>query len=124
MTDLLTMQERLESLLGRATPGWVPPVDLAEYPDRYVLTVEVSGLCREDVHLDFHDHTLTVKGESRGQGGCPERFHQLERGQGRFSRSFRFDQAIRSDAVSADLTDGILTIIVPKADTGREIEIA
>jgi len=124
MTDLLTMQERLESLLGRATPGWVPPVDLSEYPDRYVLTMEVSGLCREDVHLEFQDQTLTVKGDRQGQGECPERFHQLERGQGRFSRSFRFTKAVRSDAISADLVDGILRIEVPKSDAGHEIEIA
>ena len=32
MRDLLTMQERLESLFGRAAPGWVPPVDLCESP--------------------------------------------------------------------------------------------
>ena len=47
--DLLTMQERLESLFGRASPGWVPPVDLSEDNDRYLLTVEVSGLNRDDV---------------------------------------------------------------------------
>ena len=90
MRDLLTMQERLESLFGRATPGWVPPVDLAEFDDRYVLTVELPGLTREDVHLDFADGTLTVRGQRPGQGCCPERYQQLERGQGQFSRSFRF----------------------------------
>ena len=123
MTDLLTMQERLESLLGRATPGWVPPVDLSEYPDRYLLTVEVSGLCREDVHLQFREQTLTVKGDRQGQGDCSGRFHQLERGQGQFSRSFRFSKAIHPDAITADLVDGILTIVVPKSEAGRQIEI-
>jgi HSP20 family protein len=124
MADLLTMQERLESLLGRATPGWVPPVDLAEYPDRYELTVEVSGLCREDVHLEFQDQTLTVTGDRQGSSECPERFHQLERGQGHFSRSFRFSKTIRPDDISADLVNGILKIVVPRADENREIEIS
>ena len=115
MRDLLTMQERLESLFGRATPGWVPPVDLTEWDERYVLTVELPGMTREDVHLDYADGTLTVRGQRRGHGCCPERYQQLERGQGQFSRSFRFAHPVDSDSISADLADGVLTILVPKA---------
>ena len=117
--DLLTMQERLESLFGRATPGWVPPVDLSESPDRYVLAVELPGLAREDLEIDLRDGTLTVRGQRPAETCCPERYHQLERGQGPFSRAFRFTQAVDPDGVSAELTDGILTIVVPKA-TGTE----
>ena len=114
MRDLLTMQERLESLFGRSTPGWVPPVDLAELPDRYVLTVEVCGLRREDVQIDFRDQTLTVRGERPAQRTCPERYQQLERGQGSFSRTFRFSAPVAADAIAADLVDGVLTISLPK----------
>jgi HSP20 family protein len=114
MRDLLTMQERLESLFGRATPGWVPPVDLAEFGDRYVLTAEVPGLARSDVSIDVHDDTLTIRGQRPGQVCCPERYHQLERGQGAFSRSFRFATPVAADAITAELADGVLTIVVPK----------
>jgi HSP20 family protein len=124
MRDLLTMQERLESLFGRTTPGWVPPVDLAELPDRYLLTVELPGLSRDDVHIDFHEGTLTVRGQRPGQSCCPERYQQLERGQGQFSRSFRFATVVNSEAIAADLVDGVLTVTVPKATTAdRQIEI-
>lgn len=114
MRDLLTMQERLESLFGRAAPGWVPPVDLYERPDRYVLTVEVPGLRREDVHIDSNGETVTVKGQ-RPSPVCPERYQQLERGQGTFSRSFRFALPIAGDGITADLVDGVLTVTIPKA---------
>ena len=120
MRDLLTMQERLESLFGRAAPGWVPPVDLCEQADRYVLTVELSGLRREDVHIDFDDGTLTIRGQRPSQACCPERFQQLERGQGPFSRSFRFGLPVAGDAIGADLADGILTVTIPKARTGTD----
>ncbi len=124
MRDLLTMQERLESLFGRTMPGWVPPVDLSELPDRYRLTVELPGLSRDDVHLDFLDGTLTIRGQRPGQTCCPERYQQLERGQGQFSRSFRFATAVDSEAISADLADGVLTVLVPKAAIpDRRIEI-
>ena len=117
--DLLTMQERLESLFGRASPGWVPPVDLSEDDDRYLLTVEVSGLNRDDVKIEFADGTLTIRGGRPSQACCPERYQQLERGQGQFSRSFRFALPVLADAITADLVDGVLTIVVPKAAGDR-----
>lgn len=123
--DLLTMQERLESLFGRATPGWVPPADLLETAAQYQLTVEVPGLTRADIQIEFREGVLTVRGQ-RPNAPCPERFHQLERGQGQFHRSFHFTQAVDADAISADLADGLLTIVVPKAaSTGsRQIDVA
>jgi HSP20 family protein len=120
--DLLTMQERLESLFGRTTPGWVPPVELSEFPDRYLLTVELAGLSREDFRIELQDGTLSVSGERRAQSCCPERYQQLERGQGPFSRSFRFAVPVDGSDVRADLADGVLTITVPKrlpSDTRR-----
>ncbi len=122
--DLLTMQERLESLFGQAKPGWVPPVDVAEFEDRYVVTIELPGLKRSDVRIDLAGATLTVSGSRNGQPCCPERYQRLERGQGAFSRSFRFTAPIRSDAVQADLSDGVLTIVAPKdAPDRRRIEV-
>jgi HSP20 family protein len=117
--DLLTMQERLESLFGRAAPGWVPPVDLAELDDRYVITAELPGLSRTDIHLDFTEPVLTVRGTRPGQDVCPERYQQLERGQGQFSRSFRFALPVAGDRIAADLVDGVLTVTVPKLSADR-----
>ena len=122
--DLLTMQERLESLFGRAMPGWVPPVDLCERPDAFILTVELPGLRREDVEIDADGEVVTVRGQRPPQACCPERYQQLERGQGPFSRSFRFAHAIAVDAIVADLSDGILTVQIPKVSPSIErIEI-
>ena len=120
MRDLLTMQERIESLLGRATPGWVPPVDLAECADRYVLTVELPGLAREDVRIDLEDGTLRLHGQRPSPGCCPERYQQLERGQGQFSRSFRFAHPVVADGITATLDTGVLTVVIPKAPVTDE----
>jgi HSP20 family protein len=117
--DLLTMQERLESLFGQAHPGWVPPADLCELADRYVLTVELPGLRREDVQLDFRDNSIVLRGQRPALSCCPDRYHQLERGQGQFSRAFRFAHPIAGANITADLVDGVLTIVVPK--TGQDI---
>jgi HSP20 family protein len=115
--DLLTMQERLESLFGRAAPGWAPAVDLVEQPDRYVLTVELPGCRRDDVRIDSTPDTVTITG-LRPPSCTPEKYQQLERGQGPFSRSFRFAFPVDTDAVTADLVDGVLTITLPKSQAG------
>jgi HSP20 family protein len=123
--DLLTMQERLESLFGRATTGWVPAVDLTEVDDRYTIAVELPGLSRSDVHLDYLEPVLTIKGTRPGQECCPERYQQLERGQGQFLRSFRFALPVMADGITADLVDGVLTITVPKAaGDRRQIDVS
>ena len=124
MRDLLTMQERLESLFGRADPGWVPPVDLSELADRYVVTLEVPGLSRDALQIGFDKDTMTVRGQRPVDSCCPERYQQLERGQGQFSRSFRFASAVKADEATADLADGVLTISIPKADGSRQIAIS
>jgi HSP20 family protein len=123
--DLLIMQERLESLFGSATPGWLPPVDLSESPERYVLTIETPGMARDDITLDLRDGTLTVRGERPAETCCPERYLQLERGHGSFSRAFRFGAPVDGDGITADLADGVLTIVVPKrAPAGpRQIDV-
>ncbi len=125
--DLLTMQGRLESLFGQATPGWVPPVDLVECSDHYELTLEVPGLAHEDVTLEFADQVLTVRGARPGDTCCPERYQQLERGQGPFSRAFRFGSTVLPAGIVADIRDGVLTVSVPKTQAtsdARRIEVS
>lgn len=114
--DLLTMQERLESLFGRAAPGWVPPADLIERPDHYILTIELPGLSREHIQIDCQEQMLTVSGHRPAQPICPERYEQLERGQGPFARTFRFASLVDPDRITATLADGVLTIVVPKRE--------
>jgi HSP20 family protein len=121
--DLLGMQERLETLFGRTTPGWVPPVDLVELGSEYRITIELPGLERADVQLEVHDGELTVKGR-RAAGACPDRYLQFERAQGPFARAFKFGHPIESDRITADLAEGVLTIVVPKTAQNAARQIA
>lgn len=122
--DLLTMQERLDSLFGQATPGWVPPADVAEFADEFQLTLELPGLTREQVTIDVADNVVTIRGR-RPSDGCPtERYQQLERNHGAFSRTFRFGDAIGAEGITADLADGVLLVRIPKLPPSRrEIDV-
>jgi HSP20 family protein len=76
--------------------------------------VELPGLKRADLHIDFHDSLLTVRGQRPGQECSPERYQQLERGQGQFSRVFQISHAVRAEDMTADLAAGVLTVVIPK----------
>ena len=112
--DLLTLHERIERLSGEHAAGWAPPVDLYETPDRYEVIVEVPGLSRDQIQIHVQDGTLTIEGERRSPDVSCELYHRIERGHGRFTRSFQLRDVIDSSEISADLRDGVLTISVPK----------
>jgi HSP20 family protein len=122
--DLLAIQQRLD----RSAPGahgWTPPVDLHETPDAYVLTAELPGLSRADLQIQFHDGRLILSGTRRAQAGTCEQFHRVERGHGSFTRTFQLPIPIDSDAIRADLDQGVLTITCPKSSdaASRRIHI-
>lgn len=121
--DLLTRQEWIDRGSG-VTTGWAPPVDVLETPDRYHISVEVPGLSRGQIQIQIHDGTLTIEGERPAPDASCEQYHCVERGHGRFSRSFLLPEPIDADAVGADLRDGVLTIRIPKTQLEpRRVEV-
>jgi HSP20 family protein len=116
LRDLRAWQERLERLASQEASPWAPPIDVYETDDRYVISAEIPGLARDEIQLSVHDNRLTIRGER--PAGVPESagriYHQIERGHGPFFRAFEFAEAVRHDAIRADLRDGVLTVTLPK----------
>ena len=112
--DLRAWQERLERLSAPHADSWTPAIDVYETPDRYVVAAELPGLTREQIELAMADSQLTIRGQRVERGADGVHYHQVERGHGAFARTFAFNDKIDVDAVTADLTDGVLTITLPK----------
>ncbi len=127
--DLLALHEQLGQLVGTDAPGWTPPVDLYETPSEYVLTAELPGLGREQIEIHAEDGRITLRGSRSSSPGreipC-EQYHRVERGHGRFSRTFALPEPIEVDRIAADLKDGVLTITMPKAleRAARKIDVS
>jgi HSP20 family protein len=122
--DLLAIHQRLDRF-APGQGGWMPPVDLFETPDAYVVTAELPGLNRDDLQIDFRDGRLTLSGVRREVGGGCERYQRMERGHGTFSRTFQLPIPIDSEDISADLRDGVLRVVCPKSAAAfRRIHIA
>jgi HSP20 family protein len=122
--DLLAIQQRLDRFASGAS-GWVPPVDVQEAEDRYVITAELPGLTREDLQIQVQDNRVAIAGVRREHVATCEQFHRIERGHGTFSRTFELPIRVAADAITADLQDGVLTVVLPKSpeDAPRRIRI-
>ena len=104
---------------GEATSGaqWAPPVDVYEDEGSFVLLAELPGLGRDDIELHLEARKLTLRGERKLDPALRrENFHQVERPLGRFARSFTLPQSIDHDKIGASFKDGVLTVVLPKAD--------
>jgi HSP20 family protein len=129
MRDLLALHEQLGHLVGADAPGWTPPVDLYETAEEYVLTAELPGLAREQIDIHAEERRVVIRGARGVDPGrtipC-EQYHRVERGHGRFSRTFSLPEIIDVDAIRAELKDGILTVTLPKAvdRTTRRIDVS
>ncbi|MPY86705.1 MAG: Hsp20 family protein [Luteitalea sp.] len=112
--DLLKTSDRGARLVASHSAGWAPVADLYETSESYALVVELPGLRLEDLDLSATPNALTLRGERRAPTGEPASYVRVERGYGRFTRRFEFPAPIEVSRVSADLSDGVLTVIVPK----------
>jgi HSP20 family protein len=123
LQDLLALHERINRLAGSDEAGWMPPVDLYEASDRFVVTAELGGLAREDIQIHVQDGKLTLRGERPPHDPQTVRFERVERGHGRFSRTVVLPQAVDPAAIQAELENGLLTIDIPKLTDRRRIDV-
>ncbi len=133
--EMSSLQERMNRLFGDlrgrsgeeeeiAQGAWIPPIDIYETPESLVLKAELPGLRREDINIEVHDSTLTLKGEKRFEKDVKEESYQrIERAYGSFQRSFSLPATVKQDSVKAKFTDGVLEISLPKAEAAKPKQI-
>ena len=109
---------------------WVPLADLSETHDAYVVKAELPGVNKDQVNIQLQDRELVISGEvpepePESGNGNGSRRHRSSRRTGRFELRTYLPGDVNADAVTAQLSDGILTITVPKSEATkpRKVEI-
>jgi HSP20 family protein len=117
---LTPFQDLLESAIGLAggpaTP-WTPALDVFENDDAITVRIELGGMKREDFNLSLEDDLLTISGRREWQG--EDRHAESLRNElfrGAFQRAITLHCPVKADQVKATYTDGILEIVLPKAE--------
>ena len=99
------------------TRRWLPPMDLVETADHYVLRADLPGLSDGDVNVQLEDNLLTISGERKAEReDQQEGYYRLERAFGAFSRSLTLPDGVDPDGVQAHFDRGVLEIRVPKPE--------
>ena len=116
---------RRRTVPSAAAGVWLPPVDILESKDAYLIRAELPGMKKEDVSLEVNEGTLTLSGERKADPLSNDfEYQRSERVHGRFSRSFYLPQTVKQDGIQASYRDGILEIHVPKVEEAKPRQIA
>lgn len=106
-----------------------PNVDVKEEEANYTLQMDLPGKTDKDVKIELDRNVLTISSESETaseqsadgeKGGAEEkdagkeRWLIRERTRARFSRSFTVPDDVDSDSLSANVKNGVLTVIMPR----------
>lgn len=98
-----------------------PPLNLSSDDENFYVRAEVPGVKIEDIEITLTDKTLVLKGERRPVEG---KFYRQERATGVFHRVVNIATPVDRDAVKASITDGVLTVTLPKAEEVKPRNIA
>jgi HSP20 family protein len=116
----LGLHGQWQSATGAATPAWAPALDIAERKDAYLVTVELPGVKLDDLQITLEDGLLTVQGERHfAHDSSKEQVHRVERSSGAFRRAITLPAHVMADEVEASFEDGVLRILVPKAEEAK-----
>ena len=108
-----------------AERDWMPDVDVEERENDYLVSMDIPGVDKKDVHVTVEGNLLSIKGERKYERTEDEdgRCYCSERMFGTFSRSFTLSKKIDSSRINAKHKDGVLTVTLPKAEEALEKEI-
>ncbi len=103
---------------------WMPALDVREEDNRYLVTVDLPGLSKQEVELTYENDVLTISGERKTQSEKQDgRTHRIERFEGKFTRSLRFPGDVDGEKVDAAFKDGVLEVVLPKSEGARARKI-
>lgn len=108
------VQSQAEST--RNVPVFIPPVDIYESQNALTLLADMPGVSSDKVEIDLDKDQLTIKGSvglAEGQGA----FLLKEYTVGDYYRQFTLSKAIDREKIEASMENGVLKVVLPKAET-------
>jgi HSP20 family protein len=118
MVEFDRMINRMLSING-VRSAFFPDADVVVTDDEVMVQMDLPGLSADDIVIELENDVLSVRGERNypyDDGDDAKTWRRVERGFGRFERTLRVPRGLDPDAIEAELTQGVLTIRMPKPD--------
>jgi HSP20 family protein len=102
-----------------------PPVDVVEDSTGITLYADLPGVPKDKLNLNVENDTLTIEGDVALDLPQGMEAHHAEVGLARFRRVFSLSKELDTAKVSAELSQGVLRLRIPKAEHAqpRRIEV-
>ncbi|MDZ7786770.1 MAG: Hsp20/alpha crystallin family protein [Halofilum sp. (in: g-proteobacteria)] len=105
----------------RSTLGELGRADLSETDSGYELEVDLPGMSRDDISVDFSDGMVSISGERSDEREDQRKGYYLsERSYGSVKRMFRVPESVKTDEIKAEFRDGVLTLRMPKTEEAQK----
>ena len=113
----------VRGLLGDiGTVGMSPAVDVFEEGGAIVVRADLPGLSRKEIEIKLIDNVLEITGEKKTAEKIDRRdYLKVERSYGKFSRTVRLPEGLDGEHVTANFTDGVLEVKIPKIEGKRVV---
>ncbi|MDJ0625387.1 MAG: Hsp20/alpha crystallin family protein [Candidatus Caenarcaniphilales bacterium] len=104
---------------------WIPPVEIEELDNEYILRLELPGVEKKDITLNVENSMLIIKGEKRSRiEQNDSKVHRSEFSIGYFTRTFSLPPGIKTDKIpDAEFQDGILKLTLLKTEESKPKQI-
>ena len=110
---------------GGSLRRWIPPMDLVETEDQYVLRADLPGMTEDDINIELENNVLTVSGERKSEEEHKgEGYFRVERAFGTFARTLTLPDGVNADAVVASFEQGVLEVRIPKPEETKPRRVA
>lgn len=93
---------------------WSPAVDIAETKDEYLINVELTEIAKDNVNVSASDGVLIIQGQRLLEQPEGIKYHRVERGHGKFARSFNLPDDVEPNQIRAEQREGMLYLHLPK----------
>ena len=104
--------------------GVFPQLNVSEDANKFYLRAELPGVTSNDLDIQATGKTVSISGERKIHFENENaRYHRREREGGKFSRVLAMPSDVDADRIEARLENGILTVIVPKAEAAKPRQI-
>ncbi|MBU1871089.1 MAG: Hsp20/alpha crystallin family protein [Patescibacteria group bacterium] len=99
-------------------------IDVFQTPDKLVITSTIAGVKPDNIDISINNDMLTIRGKREASHEVDDaNFLYRECYWGSFSRSIILPVEIEADKIEASLENGVLTVILPKAKSAKQIFI-
>ncbi len=111
-----------ETALSKAE--WIPTLDVSETDTDVMVRVDVPGIDPKALEVSLTGDILTIAGERRDEKeNKDENYYMCERSFGSFRRSIELPTNIDPDSVSAEHSNGVVSIRIAKARSARPKQV-